>query len=67
MSRRPCATIANLGFEAIPINILLVDDEPKNLTALETVLDDPRYQLIRGVCRRALLHLVKEEFALDRS
>ena len=38
---------ADLGFEAIPINILLVDDEPKNLTALEVILDDPRYQLIR--------------------
>jgi PAS domain S-box-containing protein len=56
---------ADLGFEATPINILLVDDEPKNLTALETVLDDPRYQLIRaGSADEALLLLVKEEFAL---
>lgn len=29
------------------INILIVDDEPKNLTVLETVLDFPRYRLIR--------------------
>ncbi len=48
-----------------PINILLVDDEPKNLTALETVLDDPRYRLVRaGSADEALLALVAEEFAL---
>ena len=28
-----------------PINILIVDDEPKNLTVLETVLQDPGYRL----------------------
>ncbi len=28
-----------------PINILIVDDEPKNLTVLETLLDDPGYRL----------------------
>ena len=28
------------------INILLVDDEPKNLVALETVLDNPDYRLV---------------------
>ena len=31
-----------------PINILLVDDEPKNLTVLETVLADPAYRLVRA-------------------
>ena len=31
-----------------PINILIVDDEPKNLTVLETILDDPGYRLIRA-------------------
>ena len=31
-----------------PINILIVDDEPKNLTVLETVLDDPGYRLVRA-------------------
>ncbi len=47
------------------INILLVDDEPKNLTALETVLDDPRYRLVcAGSANDALLALVAEEFAL---
>jgi CheY-like chemotaxis protein len=27
---------------------LIVDDEPKNLTVLETVLDDPAYRLVRA-------------------
>ena len=31
-----------------PINILIVDDEPKNLTVLETLLDDPAYRLVRA-------------------
>ena len=31
-----------------PINILIEDDEPKNLTVLETVLDDPAYRLVRA-------------------
>jgi signal transduction histidine kinase len=30
------------------INILLVDDEPRNLDALEAILDDPSYQLLRA-------------------
>ena len=49
----------------IPINILIVDDEPRNLTALETVLDDPVYRLVRAESAdEALLALVAEEFAL---
>ena len=48
-----------------PISILIVDDEPKNLTVLETVLDDPSYRLVRaGSADQALLALVVEEFAL---
>ena len=47
------------------INILIVDDEPKNLTVLETVLDDPGYRLVRAESAdQALLALVAEEFAL---
>jgi PAS domain S-box-containing protein len=47
------------------INILVVDDEPKNLTVLETILNDPGYRLIRaGSADQALLALVAEEFAL---
>jgi signal transduction histidine kinase len=48
-----------------PINILLVDDEPKNLTVLQTVLDLPGYRLVVATSAdQALLALVAEEFAL---
>src|SRR5688500_12014768 len=48
-----------------PINILIVDDEPKNLTVLETILNDPGYRLIRAESAdQALLALVVEKFAL---
>ena len=48
-----------------PINILIVDDEPKNLTVLETVLDVPGYRLVRaGSADEALLALVAEDFAV---
>ena len=52
-------------FSGAPINILIVDDEPKNLTVLETILDDPGYRLVRaGSADQALLALIVEEFAL---
>jgi len=48
-----------------PINILIVDDEPRNLKVLETLLDDPDYHLVRAESAdQALLALVAEEFAL---
>ena len=47
------------------VNILIVDDEPKNLTVLETVLDDPGYRLVRaGSGSEALLALMADEFAV---
>src|SRR5580658_10247579 len=59
------AVLSLNAIETEPINILVVDDEPKNLTALETVLDDPGYRLVRANCAdEALLALVHEEFAL---
>lgn len=48
-----------------PINILIVDDESKNLTVLESILDDPDYRLVRAdSADSALLALLAEEFAL---
>jgi signal transduction histidine kinase len=47
------------------VNILIVDDEPKNLMVLETVLDDPSYRLVRaGSGEQALLALMAQEFAV---
>ena len=47
------------------VNILVVDDEPKNLMVLESVLDDPGYRLIRaGSGQEALLALMTDEFAV---
>jgi two-component sensor histidine kinase/CheY-like chemotaxis protein len=47
------------------VNVLIVDDEPKNLTVLETVLDSPRYRVIRAESAdKALLALLKHDFAV---
>ncbi|MFT6671034.1 MAG: two-component sensor histidine kinase/CheY-like chemotaxis protein [Afipia broomeae] len=47
------------------INILIVDDEPRNLTVLESVLDAPRYRLVRAEsAEQALLSLLADEFAV---
>ena len=46
------------------IDILLVDDEPRNLDALEAILDDPAYRLIRaGGGDEALLALLANDVA----
>jgi signal transduction histidine kinase len=51
--------------EAATINILIVDDEERNLTVLETVLSDPSYRLVRSLSAdQALLALTVDEFAL---
>jgi signal transduction histidine kinase len=47
------------------VNILIVDDEPKNLAVLESVLDDPGYRLVRATSGdEALLALMADEFAV---
>src|SRR5262249_1593507 len=62
---RPAAGASATAIPVAPINILIVDDEPKNLTVLETILQDPGYRLIRAESgEQALLALVDEEFAL---
>jgi signal transduction histidine kinase len=48
-----------------PVNILLVDDEPRNLTVLESILENPGYRLVRAESGdQALLALVASEFAV---
>ena len=55
----PAATATDL------VNILIVDDEPRNLTVLESVLDDPGYRLVRATSgEQALLALMGNEFAV---
>ena len=50
--------------DMVPINILLVDDEQRNLDALEVILDDPRYRLLRADdADKALLLLLENEIA----
>ncbi|HYE38816.1 MAG TPA: hybrid sensor histidine kinase/response regulator, partial [Ramlibacter sp.] len=47
------------------VNILIVDDEPRNLQVLESILDDPGYRLVRATSGdEALLALMADEFAL---
>jgi PAS domain S-box-containing protein len=47
------------------VNILLVDDEPKNLLALTAVLDGPDRRLVRASSgEEALRHLLHQDFAV---
>jgi signal transduction histidine kinase len=56
---------SDAGVQDTPINILLVDDEPKNLVVLETVLAHPSYRLVKAEsAEEALLALIDSEFAL---
>src|SRR5580658_562066 len=43
-----------------PISILVVDDEQRNLDALEAILDDPTYRLLRADDADKALHLLLE-------
>jgi PAS domain S-box-containing protein len=48
-----------------PVNILLVDDETRNLDVLESFLASPDYKLVRAVtAEQALLLLLDGEFAV---
>jgi len=48
-----------------PLTVLLVDDQPKNLLALEAILGDLGYRLVRaGSGQEALRCLLKEKFAV---
>jgi two-component system, sensor histidine kinase and response regulator len=48
-----------------PVNILLVDDKPQNLSVLESILDGPEYRLtLAQSAQEALLALVANDYAL---
>lgn len=47
-----------------PISILLVDDDPKNLLVLETILNSPDYRLVQAASAdEALMALMLDDFA----
>src|SRR5262245_21343690 len=47
------------------VNILVVDDRDENLMAVEAVLDDPHYRLVRAKSgREALKEVLDQDFAL---
>lgn len=51
--------------DADPASILLVDDNPRNLDALESILQGPGHRLVRAISGdEALLALMKTEFAV---
>jgi PAS domain S-box-containing protein len=59
------AAAAPVSLGEVPANILIVDDEPKNLTVLEAILDEPGYRLVRAQsAEQALRALLSHEFAL---
>ena len=48
-----------------PVNILVVDDRDENLMAVEAVLNDPSYRLVRARSgREALKEVLDQDFAL---
>ncbi|HKX63502.1 MAG TPA: response regulator, partial [Verrucomicrobiae bacterium] len=48
-----------------PVDILLVEDKPENLTVLESILEGPEYRLTKArSAQEALMALINVEFAL---
>src|SRR4051812_5977347 len=56
--------VAVMGEKSRRANILLVDDEARNLDVLDSLLDSPEYNLVRALtAERALMLLLDGEFA----
>lgn len=48
----------------VPVNILIVDDQPRNLDALESILESPDHRLVRAQdSQQALLEVLNTDFA----
>jgi PleD family two-component response regulator len=53
------------SLENAMVNVLLVDDHPENLLALESVLENQGVRLVKATCgTEVLAHLLREDFAL---
>src|SRR4051794_38932206 len=64
-AREPTSPALPDGPAGSAVNVLLVDDQPPNLLALETVLGDLPLNLVKATSgREALGHLLKQDFAL---
>ena len=64
MSMTPLNSISRPQPGSHRTNILLVDDEERNLDVLETLLESPEYNLVRALtAERALMLLLDGEFA----
>jgi PAS domain S-box-containing protein len=64
-NRKFATTTAPEWYGEALVNILIVDDDPKNLTVLEAILDAPGYRLVRAEsAEQALLALLFDEFAV---
>ena len=63
-AREPCQGRDAVPHNAIPANVLIVDDQPANLLALEAALDTLRVNLVRAVSGpQALKALQDRDFA----
>jgi PAS domain S-box-containing protein len=63
----PDSPAATAAATLVPVeaSILLVDDRPEDLIALETVLSDPRYRLVTARSgKEALMRVLREDFAV---
>ncbi len=61
----PAGATAEAVANRTPVNILIVDDEPRNLDVLESILYRPDYRLVRATSANdALLALVDGDFAV---
>ncbi|WP_328285276.1 PAS domain S-box protein [Paenibacillus alkaliterrae] len=60
-----CIVKSNSASSTQKVNILIVDDHPENLLALEAVLMSPNYHFIRANSgEEALMYVLKQDFAV---
>ncbi|MDB6073553.1 MAG: Histidine kinase, partial [Verrucomicrobiaceae bacterium] len=64
MSAATLAPTVNDHISEEAVAILLVDDDPKNLTALESILECPEHRLTKArTASEALMALMNQNFA----